>query len=192
MQGKKNDKLDLQELTKNLKSPMSAKDPSEVVAEKLLKELELVLKLRREPIKLGSPLHNALQRIYMHIEQPFISRREVACVFDGVIHPKVPLWIDPHAIPNPPIAGAFLWLTELVEHFTVHVVSHRAKRPEGVKCIQEWFLHWGLDPGVLGALFFPPFIPDVHVLIDDRCIKFDGTYPLPEELDDFSTWYDTK
>ena len=178
------------EPTMDLKPGRPRTDPADVVALEKLLELERVFALRRQPIEMGSALHELLCRLNAHVATPRICRRDIAVAFDGVIHPSTPMTSDPYGIANPPVKGAFLWLTEMVEHFTIHVVSHRARTPDGLRSMQSWFLNWGLDPAVLGALMFPYTRPDVHVTIDARCIPFRGVFPTAEDIDCFQSWYE--
>lgn len=112
------------------------------------------------------------------------------CVdFDRVIHQYTTPWSHASIISDPPVAGAFEWLTEMVDHYIVNIFSSRSDHPEGVEAMQEWFKTHGLSPLVLCYLRFPTHKPPAVLYIDDRAYRFEGTFPTVKQIAEFEPWH---
>ncbi len=117
--------------------------------------------------------------------------RKTLCVdFDGVLHAYTSGWQGLAVIADGPVPGAFEWLTRLVTdgRFEVCIYSARSKGTSGVSAMRSWFLNHGLAPEVFGHLQFPTQKPSAWLTIDDRCIRFEGTFPELDEVDRFMPW----
>lgn len=116
------------------------------------------------------------------------GRRTLVLDFDGVIHSYVSGWIQHNIIPDPPVAGAFEFITEAQKHFRVAVFSSRSSKTMGIEAMREWFLNNGMSQDVLDELDFPTAKPAAFVTIDDRAITFRGAWPTIVDLLNFRTW----
>jgi hypothetical protein len=116
--------------------------------------------------------------------------QKTLCVdFDGVIHSYTSGWQGATVIGDPPVRGALQWLDMLINHddeYKVCIYSSRSKEVGGIEAMQEWFFENGFDPN---ELEFPTEKPSAWLTIDDRAICFRGTFPLPQEIDNFKPWY---
>jgi hypothetical protein len=122
-------------------------------------------------------------------------RRTLAVDFDGVLHAYTSGWKGQLEIVDPPIPGAFAWLTEIVRDFDVIVFSSRLN-PRGVpievviESFRAWFLRHGLPPETLTRLQFWTGVgkPMALVYIDDRGYRFEGHFPGARELLAMRPW----
>ena len=58
--------------------------------------------------------------------------------FDGVIHSYSSGWKGPRTIPDPPVAGAFDFLTLALERFDVAIYSSRSHQWGGRRAMRRW------------------------------------------------------
>lgn len=124
----------------------------------------------------------------------------VCCDFDGVLHSYDSGWKGACNIPDPPVPGAFHWLTgmwmrkrEFVDEqgrneIQVVVYSSRSKEPGAIDAMKAWFREHGLQKEVLDWLEFPTQKPAASMTIDDRAFCFEGDFPSPEWLLRFIPW----
>lgn len=123
-----------------------------------------------------------------------MARERTLCVdFDGVIHSYASGYSDD--IPDPPVRGAFDWLTQMVEYcdeeentFKVCIYSSRSKKPGGIEAMRDWFERNGLPKSTFDRLEFPTQKPPAFLLIDDRAFHFVGRFPGPQWIIDFKSW----
>lgn len=108
--------------------------------------------------------------------------------FDGVLHSYTTPWAGPDVIPDPPVEGAFTFLTEAVKEFNVSIYSSRSGIPGGVQAMQEWFLKHGLPSHVWESLSFPLTKPAAFVTLDDRAMCFRGVFPSIAQIAAFRAW----
>ena len=118
------------------------------------------------------------------------QRKPILCVdFDGVIHDYMDGWRD-GKIYGEVTEGFFAWLDSAAKVFQVVVYSSRSRTPEGVRAMMDWliprFSSWsGLndheDAGVAlgGMLRFAHEKPPAFLTIDDRAIRFNGSWDEP-------------
>jgi hypothetical protein len=110
--------------------------------------------------------------------------------FDGVIHSFTSGWQGYEVIADPPVPGAFEWLTAMNDQgFEVCIFSARSYQPEGLEAMREWFQYHGLAQETMAALEFPTYKPAAFLTIDDRALCFDGTFPTAEAIRAFRPWY---
>ena len=115
--------------------------------------------------------------------------RSVCVDFDRVIHSYTTPWSGTTNIPDPPNKGAFQWLTEMVQHYDVHVFSARCQDVHGVSAIKLWMRKHGLSEEVIAKLQFPLGKQSAILYIDDRAFQFQGRFPTVEEVKSFKPWH---
>lgn len=124
--------------------------------------------------------------------------------FDGTLHSYASGWKGPRNIPDPPVYGAIQWLEGfLVQHCTlpdsisalttsgeweVCIFSSRAKYFGGVRAMRNWLVKHGLDKRFLEVIKFGKGKPAHQVILDDRAMTFDGTFPDYEKITSFKPW----
>lgn len=106
--------------------------------------------------------------------------------FDGVVHSYDSGWKGVDQIPDPPVPGAFEFLSEALDRLEVCIYSSRTNEPGGVVAMRAWFLRHGFER--LEELQFPTVKPPAIMTIDDRAFRFEGTFPSIEEILSFRTW----
>ncbi len=127
-----------------------------------------------------------------------MHRQTIAVDFDGVIHLYESGWQGAHVIPDPPVAGAIEWLHEAIQDYEVVIFSTRAKGLRGRWAIRKWLkdhsgtLWWGNAPilrnrGIEEVHITSEKVPALAYL-DDRAVRFEGTFPSPEELASKRPW----
>jgi hypothetical protein len=111
--------------------------------------------------------------------------------FDGVLHSYKSGWLGAAQVPDPPVPGAFEFVTRALEHFKVEVYSSRSASYEGLCAMRHWLSERGLARDVARALDFPTQKPPAFLTIDDRAICFDGDFSKldPKQLLQFKPWY---
>jgi hypothetical protein len=117
-----------------------------------------------------------------------MADKPILCVdFDGVIHSYTSKWIDETTILDPPVPGAFEWLSQASELFTIHIYSSRSKNLKGIAAMQKWFTDHGGDDL---KLVFSHEKPAAFLTIADRAICFKGDFSIlnPETLREFKPW----
>jgi hypothetical protein len=123
--------------------------------------------------------------------------KPILCLdFDGVLHAYTSGWRGAANIPDPPVPGAFTFLREAVQLFTVAIYSSRSQQPGGIAAMQAWLGEWarrelppGADLGFLDEITWPSEKPPAFVSLDDRAITFTGEWPSPESLRAFRPWH---
>lgn len=119
-----------------------------------------------------------------------MTYRKSLCVdFDRVIHQYTSTWSGPLTISDPPVEGAFAWMTEMVSFYELNVYSSRSNAPGGIEAMYAWFEQHGLPKGVLSQLVFPFHKPPAVLYIDDRAFHFTGRFPSRAEIDTFKPWH---
>ena len=111
--------------------------------------------------------------------------------FDGVIHSYTSRWQGVDVIPDMPVPGAFEALQEYSKYFRVCIYSSRSSTPAGIAAMKYWFKQHGYPCDSIGepaGLEFPTEKPPAWVTIDDRCVRFKGTFPKIDYLKNFKPW----
>lgn len=129
----------------------------------------------------------------------------IAVDFDGVIHSYTSGWKGAAVIPDPPVEGAIEWLARLVVRPDVEVVifSTRAVEESGRIAIRRWLYRHGFEmeiqkknpERVLWGSGKPSWMPEVVAekppavaYLDDRGVRFEGTFPDPDALLAMKPW----
>jgi hypothetical protein len=120
--------------------------------------------------------------------------------FDGVIHSYEKGWQD-GSIYGEVVRGFFEWVERVRNDFKLVIYSSRSKTDEGVMAMSlwlhekrnEWIKAGGSRHPVEPLTFeFAHEKPAAWLTIDDRCIRFDGSWhnPLlePEAMLRFKPW----
>jgi len=124
-------------------------------------------------------------------EQEPVYKKTICIDFDGVIHSYTSGWQEIDKVPDPPVPNAFECLMNYLKHYRVCVYSTRSASVKGLKAMKDWFIEYGWPEDHNGSprgLEFPDQKPPAWLTIDDRCIRFDGTFPTPKEIDGFRPW----
>jgi hypothetical protein len=128
--------------------------------------------------------------------------------FDGVIHSYVSGWQGVDTIPDPPVVvktvmpkrkgspeavseySSIDWLRDLVrsEKFYVAIYSSRSKELAGINAMDDWLVANGLEDKYIEEIEFPTQKPAAFLTIDDRAVKFEGTFMTAKEIAEFKTW----
>lgn len=129
--------------------------------------------------------------------------------FDGVIHRYSEGWKGEDNIYDPPTAGFFDWLLDVIPEFRIVIYSSRSKTRIGIEAMTIWIgTHWAnwlheLDSnveradnvlpqgmGLLDVIEFHSQKPPAFLTIDDRCVRFDGNWgDIPvSRLKEFRPW----
>lgn len=99
--------------------------------------------------------------------------------FDGVLHSYSTGWVDAETIPDPPVPGAQSWVDDmLTAGWDVVIVSTRAREPGGRRAIVEWLLRHEFAVGLKVQHDKPPAL----VYLDDRAMRFDGSWPSLKDV----------
>ncbi len=115
-----------------------------------------------------------------------MSKRTVIFDFDGVIHSYTSGWKGIDVIPDEPVSGIREVIDELRnEHgYEVVVVSTRCAETCGISAIHEW-----LQKHCIVVDRVQAEKPPALVVVDDRCICFDGaTRGLVEKIRNFKPY----
>lgn len=132
--------------------------------------------------------------------------------FDGVIHSYTSGWRGADRVDDPPVEGAIEFLLKAADFFDVNVFSSRSGMKDGImamqKAMQSWYVeHFAKERGVkpdeeillgvlrgeaatfvVNTLKWPVIKPAAFLTLDDRALRFDGTWPAMTELTNFMTW----
>lgn len=126
------------------------------------------------------------------------KRKPILCLdFDGVIHSYDSGWKGADMIPDPPVPGAFDFIRNSLEIFEVHVYSSRSHQKGGIEAMANWFHRhgWVANISMRGEksatpdhLHLPDCKPPAVVSLDDRGVRFEGTFPNPHDLIRLKPW----
>jgi hypothetical protein len=158
------------------------------VAERVLSQpLEVV-----PPEELSEMLKPALddlaQRDDEGVEKSYTPR--LSLDFDGVIHSYTSGWAgDACTIPDPPVPGAFEFITEAIDKgYDVNVFSTRSHEPGAREAMRQWMIDHGMDLKIARLVKFPEKKPNAILMIDDRGYHFKGVFPAFEYIENFKPW----
>ena len=123
------------------------------------------------------------------------TRYTVAVDFDGVLHEYRQPWIAHHVIPDGPTEGAIEWLWRTLQKFDVVIFSTRGKTWRGRRAVNRWLKQYG------GGLYHETMgnrgLEDIRctdrkpaalIYLDDRAVRFAGTFPTPHEIHAARPW----
>lgn len=120
-----------------------------------------------------------------------MDSKPILCLdFDGVIHSYQSGWKGPTIIPDVPVDGALEFIRDMRKHFQIKIFSSRSAHPGGPEAMAEWLrkafedaaYEYGTIDRIMADIGWPTTKPPALVTIDDRAIRFDGTWPSVEKL----------
>jgi hypothetical protein len=122
--------------------------------------------------------------------------RPILCIdFDGVIHSYESGWHGADVVSDGPVPGAMEFLKEATKHFVVHVYSSRSGQKGGLAAMEQAIEWWMVEAfgateaqQIVDSLVFAHEKPAAFVTIDDRAIRFEGTFPPMADLIAFKPW----
>lgn len=124
------------------------------------------------------------------------ERYTIAVDFDGVLHEYRTPWINAHTIADEPVNGAIAWLFYTIQKMDVVILSTRCKTWRGRRAIASWIKKhsgslWWPSPETIYGLESVKFsykkIPAL-VYLDDRAMRFEGTFPTVEQIHKSKPW----
>ena len=144
-------------------------------------------------------------------------RYTIAVDFDGVLHSYTSPWVNARTIPDLPVPGAMDWLRKITDRFDVAITSTRNHQWFGRAAMKRWLLEhlyhvvyeWALEAHLLDRHFthiddedavdrmvedimrkisFPKHKPPALVYLDDRAMRFEGTFPTAQEIHQARPW----
>lgn len=123
--------------------------------------------------------------------------KPIICLdFDGVVHSYTSGWQGARTIPDPPVEGALEFMeTALRLGYDVVIHSSRARYWGGIRAMRQWlkcvsgsaWYEGGFEPG-LEDVRFTRWKPAAIVTLDDRAVRFEGTFPKPQDLVALRPW----
>jgi hypothetical protein len=126
------------------------------------------------------------------------SNKPILCLdFDGVIHSYETPWIAAHIISDEPVTGALAFIQEALKTFRVAIYSTRSHQEGGIWAMQFWLRAWAArqtehldnpDLRWVDEVEWPEVKPPAFLTIDDRAIRFTGSWPHPLDLLNFRPW----
>lgn len=111
--------------------------------------------------------------------------------FDGVIHSYTSPWEKADIIPDPVVDGFYEWLEEVTKKFQIHVFSSRSSQFGGRNAMVTYIRDnapEGYSKEILNQIFYPLTKPAAFLTIDDRGMRFTGTWPDVDKLLSFKPW----
>lgn len=129
------------------------------------------------------------------MSKPKDERYTVAVDFDGVIHRYDSPWVAPHVIPDGPVFGAIEWLFQTLQRFDVVIFSTRCKTWRGRRAMRAWLKKhadaiWYESPFTYGLedVKLSYTKPPALIYLDDRAMRFTGTFPTADEIHAARPW----
>lgn len=130
------------------------------------------------------------------MSKPQDQRYTVAVDFDGVIHRYDSPWINAHTIPDAPVDGAIEWLWFTMQKLDVVIFSTRCKTWRGRRAVRRWLKRysdgrWYEYPGGgygLEDVRLSYEKPPALVYLDDRAMRFEGTFPTVQQIHAAKPW----
>jgi hypothetical protein len=126
------------------------------------------------------------------------EKKYTVCVdFDGVLHSYTTPWINAHTIPDPPVAGAILWLITMLAKFEVVIFSTRCKTWRGRRAIRRWLYEHGggaffecVGARGLEDITLAKTKPAALIYLDDRAVRFTGpeSWPTVDQIHKAKPW----
>ena|SRR5215469_6150976 len=123
---------------------------------------------------------------------PQPNGKPILCLdFDGCIHSYTSGWKGVDKIPDPPVPGAFEWMTRAAEVFEIHIYSSRSSSPAGRRAMFQYI--YSRDRVLAHLVVFADEKPRAFITIDDRCVQFNGNWSdaqfQPQKLLAFVPYY---
>lgn len=125
-----------------------------------------------------------------------MGRKPIICLdFDGVIHSYTSGWQGARTIGDPPVEGALVFMAHALDlGYDVVIHSSRARYWGGIRAMRQWLkncsgmLWYDSFQTGLESVRFTRWKPAAIVTIDDRAIRFTGTFPKPQEAVAMLPW----
>jgi hypothetical protein len=109
--------------------------------------------------------------------------KTIAIDFDGVINSYTSGWTEGR-LPDPPNPGALDFIREMRRtNHEVVIFSSRAKNGRAVAQIKRWLESFGLEATHTQAIRITNRKPPAVIYLDDRAVRFTGTFPTAAEVD---------
>lgn len=134
-----------------------------------------------------------------------MAKRLLCLDFDGVLHSYTSGWQGAGVVRDPPVPGAMQFLGAVFEdqRFNVAIYSSRSKNLLGRYAMKRWLslnllLAFGnrasprswdlLADDIYDWVQWPWFKPAAFVTLDDRAMRFRGSWPALATLDTFEPY----
>ncbi len=137
--------------------------------------------------------------------------RKIVCLdFDGVIHSYTSGWQGVGVVSDLPMPGAIHWIVWHCPKLDLAIYSSRSKSWRGRRAMKRWlkaalasyfatceippdvptesYDAWELAGGVMRTISWPWFKPPAFLTIDDRALRFEGSFPTLAEIEAFRPW----
>ncbi|MFW5890656.1 MAG: hypothetical protein ACOCUI_00380 [bacterium] len=118
------------------------------------------------------------------------GKMQIGIDFDGVLHSYISGWHGADVILDEPVEGAIPYLRALISmsNIKVNIFSSRNFQEGGIEAMKHWLNKNGLDDHLIDEIDFPLVKKGFHLMIDDRAIQFNGTYPTIKDILEFKPW----
>lgn len=124
-----------------------------------------------------------------------ILSKKILCLdFDGVVHSYTSGWKGARNIPDDPMPGALDFMSQLLsEGWDVVIHSSRAGHWGGITAMRNWLRahagnQWDCMGGSLCDVRFTRWKPPAIITIDDRAMRFNGTWPSTKACQEFKPY----
>jgi hypothetical protein len=113
-----------------------------------------------------------------------MSEKPILCIdFDGCVHDYLKGWQD-GTIYGEVTQGFFEWVEQARKHFKLVIYSSRSK--DGAGPMRDWLHHQAIKhyqgpipQWITTEIEFAHEKPAAWLTIDDRCVRFDGSWDNP-------------
>jgi len=104
--------------------------------------------------------------------------------FDGVIHSYTSGWKGIDVIEDEPVPGVKKMIKDLRKNYIVKIHSTRCTEDKGIKAIEKYLKKHGIKvDGITKTK------EKAYLIVDDRCICFDGNSSnLIDKIENFKVW----
>jgi len=124
--------------------------------------------------------------------------KPIICVdFDGCVHSYERGW-QGGEIYGTVVPGFFEWVERVRDRFKIVIYSSRSKEEAGVVAMDLWLSEqyrlWlqSTSAAVMDTFEFAHEKPPAWLTVDDRCVRFDGDWAMPEltveAMADYKPW----
>jgi len=124
--------------------------------------------------------------------------KPIICVdFDGCVHSYERGW-QGGEIYGTVVPGFFEWVERVRDRFKIVIYSSRSKEEAGVVAMHLWLSEqyrlWlqSTSAAVMDTFEFAHEKPPAWLTVDDRCVRFDGDWAMPEltveAMADYKPW----
>jgi 5'(3')-deoxyribonucleotidase len=105
---------------------------------------------------------------------------------DGVVHEhSTNNWKGIDVIDGNVVPGMKGLITELREKYQIYIYSSRCLENKGIKAIEKWLSKNGI---VVDGITSKK-LPYASIIVDDRCVNFNGSVDkLRKDIENFKVW----